>query len=581
MGINNASKGLARQMESEIQQYLTEVVDDGNGHTFSTFKIIKRIHLFENHVYPNGKFDSQGNYKYWFDIQSPRIDAEVKNVDFDTKDPFIYSDRKNDDLGCVICNIALREYLKNTGQAEEINSAIEEGSGWGNVVWKRIKGSYERVDLRNFYVINQTARSLNQTPAIERHQLTASEIRDKGEVWENVDYVLEGCKNKTYKTDIGSQEQDTTVPYYEMFERHGEVCVADLKEWQGERPGPKDHEKYVFARVIGAGTKGSNAGVEIKYIVFAEELTGKTMSDIFKEYHRGRYKGRWWREGLYELLFDLQVRANAIGNQIAQGLELASKHIYSTEDKLIVQNVMSDLKNGDIIKARGFQHVEVRMAAFDQLIADWNRIITLANDIANSHEIVTGESSPGQPFRMGALLDTNANKLFDFLREKFSIPFTQMFDEWIVPELIKDLKAKDILRLTGDVDMLMRFNILIVEDWYRRNLLALPPHSPEQAQMIKQAKLQELMSRPQARVKGLKALLADFKPHARVVISGENNRVDIDLQTYASFAQLEADPVRRSAIIELMMKKKGIDVGSLPKSDPGFAPIPAPVGAGQ
>ena len=201
MSVNNTATGLAKQLEMEIQQYLTELVDDGNGHSFSQYKITRRISLFENHIYPTGKFDSQGNYKYWFDIQGPRIDAEVKNVDFDTKDPYVYSDRKNDDLACIVCNLRLREYLKETGQAEEINSAIEEGSGWGNVVWKKVKKTYERMDLRNFYVINQTARTLDDTPTIERHQLGASTLRENSEVWENVDKVLEECKSNTYKNN--------------------------------------------------------------------------------------------------------------------------------------------------------------------------------------------------------------------------------------------------------------------------------------------------------------------------------------------------------------------------------------------
>ena len=61
-----------------------------------------------------------------------------------------YSDAKIDELPCLIVNLKLKEYLWETCQAEEINSAIEEGSGWGNVVWKKIKEGYERVDLKEF-----------------------------------------------------------------------------------------------------------------------------------------------------------------------------------------------------------------------------------------------------------------------------------------------------------------------------------------------------------------------------------------------------------------------------------------------
>lgn len=566
MAVDNNARGLALQMEQEIQQYLTEVVDIGEYHQYSQFKLVKRIALFENKIYPTGKFDSLGNYKYWFDIQSPRIDDEVKNIDFDSKDPKVYSDRKRDELPCIISNLKLREYMHETGQDEEINSAIEEGSGWGNVLWKRVQKTYERCDLRNVYVINQQARTVDHTPLIERHQLGASELRAKEKVYENLKEVLEGCKSDTYKSEIGHTEQETTVPYYDLYERTGEVCLADLKAWKGETILENDNDKYVLARVIGAGTKGSSSGVDIKYIVFAEELKGKKMSDIFKEFHRGRYKGRWWREGLYELLFDLQVRANAIGNQIAQGLELASKTVLTSEDKLIVQNILSDIKNGDIIKARNLTQVNLRMQSFDQLIADWNRIIQLANHIAHSTEIVQGESQPNQPFRLGALLNQNANKVFFFLRQKFSIPFTQIFHEWIVPELVADLKAKDILRLTGDVDMLSRLQVLLVEDWYRRNLLAFGPHTKEQADMFRQQKLQELVARPELLTKGFNAMFKDFKPSARVIIAGENSTLDIDLQTLGSFAQLEPDPIRRSAIVDIMMKKKGIDVDSLPRS---------------
>lgn len=574
--INNQAAGLKGQIEREIQQYLTEVVNVGEGHDFSQYKLVRRISLFENRIYPTGKFDSQGNYKYWFSIQDPCIDDEVKNIDFDTKDPYIYSDRTvGDELPCLICNLKLKEYLKDSGQAEEINSAVEEFSGWGNVVWKKVKGTYDRMDLRNFYVINQTAKSLKESPVIERHDFIASDLRAKAKVWENVSDVIEQCKSDTYKSEIGNMDKNTTVPHYEIFERNGEVCLSDLKEAHGEACSAEDEEKYVFAKVIAAGIKSSTTGVDIKFILFAEELKGKDNSDIYKEAHRGRYKGRWFREGLYELLFDLQVRANAVGNQIAQGLELASKNIYSTEDKLVVQNVMSDLKNGDIIKARNFAHVEVRMNAFDQLANEWNRIISLANRIAHSTEIVQGESQPNQPFKLGALLNQNANKIYDFLREKLSIPLTVIFQEWIIPDFIADLKMKDIIALTGDVDMLMRIQILIVEDWYKTNLWLLPPHTEDQAKMLKQAKLAELMARPKLMMAGFHALFEGFKPYAKVVISGENNTLDIDLQTLGTFAQLEQDPVRRSAIIELMMKRKGIDVGSLPKTPP--APVVSPM----
>ncbi len=576
--IDNTASELRKQIGDEIQQFQTEVVQIGESHDFSQAKLVRRIGLFENHIYPTGKFDSQGNYKHWFDIQTNPIDSEVKNIDFDTKNVEAYSPRKSDELLCIVTNLSTKDYMRRTGQAEEFNSAIEEGSGWGNVVWKKVRGSYERCDLKNFYVVNQTAKCLDESPAIERHQFSAADLRAMSGKWENIALVLETCGSKTYQSSLGDTSSDTTVPFFDIYERNGEVCVADLKKLKGETPTEKDEDTYIQARIIAVGKKGDASNtVNIEYILFAEEMKGKKNSDIYKEYHRGRYKGRWFREGIYELTFDLQVRGNEIGNQLARGLEFASKKWFTSEDKLIVQNMMTDMKNGDVLRTKGLTAVETRMEGFDQLIAEWNRIIALRNEITNSNEIVQGDELPsGTPFRLGALYNQNANKLYDFLREKLAIPLSQIFEEWIIPDLIKDLRAEDIIRLTGDSEMLKRLCVLIVEDWYIHNLIAIGPHTPDIAAAIKEQKVMELMKRPQLLMEGVSELLKNFKPHVCVDITGEGVNLDAELQTLGSFAQLTADPVRRDAIVELMARKKNLDFGALPKSPP-MPMNPAPV----
>jgi hypothetical protein len=568
------SAALAEQMEDEIRQYTTELVNMGEVFDYSQFKLVRRITLFENHNYPTGKFDSQGNYKFWFDGISSRIANEVKNIDFNTSDVKVYSDRKNDDLAVLITNLKLDQYMRETGQDEEFNSAVEEGSGWGNVVWKKVKKGYERVDLKNFYVINQTAPTLEKTPVIERHQLTASDLRKKIGVWDNVEEVLENCKSDSFKAQIQSAGKDTTVPYYDVYERNGEVALADLKRAQGDTPTEKDEDIYVFAKVIGAGTKGQATGTSIEYLLFVEELGKKSNEDLYLEFHRGPYKGKWFREGLYELLFDPQVRLNQIGNQIAQGLELASKTILFSEDKLIVQNIMTDMKNGDIVRAKNLQALNLAMPGLAQLIEEWNIIQQMMNDIANSSPIVTGEGMPQRmPFQVAALLNQNSNKLFDFIRQKLSIPFTELFERWAIPELVKDLSTKEILRLTGDAKMLDRIMQMVVDEWYVQNLVAFGPHGQEAGDFIKQQQLDALKKRPQLLMASVKQVFKDFQPSVSVVIAGENSTLPQDMQTLSTFIQLEQDPVRRSAMIELAMSKKGIDVASLPKSPPMPSPM--------
>ena len=551
-------------ISQEIKEYTEEKVEIFEGYNFSTYNLVKRIVYYQNQVYPKGKLDSHGNYKYWFDIISPRIDSEVKNVDFDTKDIQIYSDATDKDSARVlIANGFLKEWLKNTGQGEKINEAVEQGSAWGNIVWKKVKGEYEQCDLRNLYVINQTARTLKDSPVIERHIKTQSDLREKKDIWKNVEEVIKDCGGKLFSSTLSENPKETPNPYYEIFERNGEVSEKDLFEAQGIGGGSED--KYVLAKVVVAGLKKGGKEKDVKYILYAEKIPAMP----YKEYHRGRFQGRWFRVGMYELLMDIQTRSNEIGNQIARGLEWASKVILRSSDKVIAQNVLDDLNNGDIIRSVDVQQVQFRMQGLDQLIADWNRLMQMADKLANSYEVVTGESLPsGTPFRLGAMLNQNANKLFDFIREKLTISLTELIEDWVLPDLLKDLKAKDILRITGDDEWLKRYYEVLANSWYVRNLISFGPHTPEEAKMIKESLVQKLLQDKEAVIKLNKGYWEGFKPRARIDITGERVALMAELETYATFINLELDPLRRTALIERAMKLKNIDVEGLPKQTP-------------
>ncbi len=552
---------ITKTIKQEIDNYIDGQVQISEGYNFSTYKLIKRVMLYANNIYPTGKVDRQGKYKYFFDIMSPRIDSEVKNIDFDTKDVMFFSETYKDSLPIFIGNLALKDWMKENEQSVLLNNAIEQSTGWGNIVWKKIKGGYELADLKNFYVINQTAETLEDSPVIERHILTQSDLRAKKDVWENVDDVIKTCGSKTLSTVQGQVETAKEVKYYEVYERNGEVSEKELFEAQDKEGG--DEDKYLLAKIIVAGL--DNTETEGSYILFADEISEMP----YKEYHRGRYTGRWFRQGLYEILFDIQTRANEIGNQIARGLEWSSKTIFRSSDKLIAQNILTDMQSGDIIKSIDLQQVVTRMEGFDQLIADWNRLMQMADRLCNSYEVVTGESLPtGTPFRLGAMINQNANKLFDFIREKLSIAVESVFQDWVLPNILKDLKRKEILKITGDSEIMDRYYQMLVDGWYVQNLVSLPPHTAEDALLLKSQKVAELRSRPEQFLKIEKNFWDEFKPRVKVVIHGENVNLLADLETLSTFIALEQDPVRRQALIEMAMAKKGIDVKGLPKTPP-------------
>ena len=449
----------------------------------------------------------------------------------------------------MIANARLKDFLRETGEAAKLNEGIERGSEWGNVVWKKVKESYKVMDLNNLLVLNQIAETLEDSDVIEKEIMYSADLRKKIDIWENVEKLI----------DCSKIDLNKSAPEYYVYERNGEISQKDYYEAKGKTGG--DEKKYILAKVIVGGIE-NDAPTEL---LFCEELSKKP----YKEYHRGKYSGRWMRLGLYEALFDVQTRANEIGNQIARGLEWSSKTIFRSSDTVIAQNILTDLQNGDIVKSTDLTQVNTRMEGFDQLIADWNRLMTIADKIANAYEVVTGENLPsGTPFSLAALQNTNANKLFDFIREKLAISLQEVIEDWILPMLIKDLKASDVIKLTGDSGILTRYYEMVIDDWYVANLLAFPPHGPEEAAALKQAKMEELMRNKETIVTLERDMWKGFLPRVIVSITGENYNLMSELETLKTFITLEQDPQRRTALIEIAMQKKGLDIAKLPKTPP-------------
>lgn len=526
------------------------------GVTFSQHKLIRRIGIYKNRHFPQGKITANAEYKYFFDIITPRVNSEVKNLRFGSKNVLPFSVNPIGDFAAVFTlNAALSEWMWETGREEELTDAIERFSADGNVLFKKVKGGYSTCDPDNTFLVNQAAKTVKETALIERAQMTQSELRAKDGVWGNVDNVIANCGNKFFKKTPRTGQEAKTNPLYEVFERNGEISEAALLEAQGKDGGSES--KFILARVIVAGV--ANRKKDEKYVLFAEPLKG-TMADYFVEAHRGHYKGRWWREGMYEILLDHQYRANEISNQLARGLDWASKVIFKDPDAKVLQNIRTDMQNGDIIKSRELAQVEVRLQGLDQLIADWNRLMLDADRLANSSEVIQGANLPaGTPFQLGSLLDTNASKLFVMLRGKLGHAYARVFKEFVLPELVKDLEGKEIIRVTGSTELVDRFRMIAVDNWYVRNLARIGPHTKEMADALKQAKLAEL-SQTDPLIENVREIWNGVLSRIRVTITGENYDVSENLQTIASVLPFEQDPVRRAFLLDTIYSAKGIPV---------------------
>lgn len=548
---------LFKRIETEISNYQTKTVEISEGVSFSQYQTIKRIYKFRNKNLSGTKLNADLSYDYYFDIISPRTDAEVKNLRFDTKHILLFSRDPIGDFAAVfVANATLKSWMAEKGEDEKLKASVEEFVANGNIGFKKIKGGYEITDPLNTYVTNQLAQGVDDTDLIERHEMSASQLKEM-DAWDQdlVDVVIRDLGNKSFRATTMTTPVTATAKKYEIFEYTGEVSEKEFNAVKGLEKGSEN--KYFLAKVVVAGLKSDGSGQ--KYVLFSEKLTG-LMSDYYIFAHRGRYEGRFWRIGMYELLFDHQIRANQIGNDLAHGLEWASKVIFRSKDSKILQNIRADLDNGDVIITDDLVQVDVRMQNLDQLIADWNRLMTDADRVSNSFEIVRGENLPsGTPFKLGALLDQNAGMMFVLLRQKLTLPYKRVFREWVMPDLVNDLKGKDVFTLVGDTEVLNQLRKIMVERWYMENLVKIGPHTKEVGDAIKAEKLDEL-AKIDPVIENTREIWKGVLPRIFVTITGENSDIADQITDLITLVKLETDPNRIAWILDMIYAVRGIPI---------------------
>lgn len=564
------------RLRSIITTYQTGSIEVSPGSFFSQKDMVEKVFSFKNTDLAEDKLDTDGSYRYYFDIITPRVGAEVKNLRIDSKNILLFSNNPRLDFSPVfLANLALSEWLAESGHDLLLKDSVFQFVELGNVGFKRTGDGFCLVDALNLYVSNQMAETVEDTDLVERVQLTPVQMMSHDK-WdrEAVERALENHKGTSFSATDQSTEAENSSDVYELFEFTGVLSEAEYNEIKGIDGG--DEHNYFIGKVIVSGLQQGEQTAPPE-IVYCQEAKGKKMSDLYMFAHRGPYSGRFWRKGLIETLIDHQIRANEIANDIAQGLSWASKTIFRSRDKLILQNVRADLDNGAIIEAEDFTQVDVRMQSIDQLIADWNRLMVDADRLSNSVEIVRGEGMPaGTPFRLGALMDQNAGLLFVLYRQQLTLPYKRVFREWVLKDFVKDMTGKDIFRLSGDENQLQGFREVIVESWYVDNLVHIGPHTKEQAEELKQEKMDEL-AKSDPVIKNAKEVWDGVLPRMFVTITGENSDLQDQVQDLVNLVNFEQDPGRRNWILDSIYKIRGIPIPPAappqpqqqPQMDPG------------
>jgi hypothetical protein len=413
-----------------VSSFKTKSLEMSKGFFFSQYDTVNLINL-----YINDKFRNRADGIFW-QISTSRIGHVAKNIDLDTKELMPYGEGDMGIFESYCLRIKIRRWLDENHFAITLNDMSEGVATYGSVVWKKYKENgktkIEETDLRNLY-FNPTVKYIKDADVVEMHYLTDTEIKEKKDVWDNVDKAIKIASKTTANGETNNQD---VIKHNEIWEYTGNVEYED---------GSFEYRHY-----IGAGSG------EDEVILLEEDFNKDTDFQYF-DFHIGRYRGRWLRMGIPERLFKLQQRANTLVNENAQATSIASLLLLRTSDSNTTGNVLTGALNGQIINSADLQQIGIDNGAFTMLLNELVGIERQADILCNTPEIVSGENAPaGTPFRSLAVTQNNAKSSFKYVKERIGETVGYILKEKILPSEIKKWNKGEILEImedSGDVEM--------------------------------------------------------------------------------------------------------------------------------
>lgn len=469
--INDNIFTLIREYEDNFENFPVEIVD---GYDFDQLQQIKEINLYWSSKFISG----QSEDKYFFNIIKHRVKNASKNIDVDTKDVLVRTRGGGDHVKTWIARRDIKRWLDSKHVGNKMNETKDKLPLFGSIVAKRVNNDeiFELVNVRNLKC-DPTAKSLEESSyVIEDYYMTPDQVQDFKGVWDNVDELLENYK--TYRKENYTDDKSAGV----INTAQGDSAYMHLRSFYGFVPESlwnkyndiEDTEgsEYRYKRVYmivslpedkADGRNNSDTQDNEGLILYKEDRDGK--DGLYKECHYDRIDGRWLGVGLVEDGQRLQEIKNKQINQLIEAQDLANTVLFQSGDPELVENILTDLENGDIIHSKQpINPINTNARNLNIYSVINQEIEQLYNSLSNTYEVTTGESLPsGTPFSLGALINRNAQKHFDQVREKLGMFWEEILQDWVLPEILKDINKKHILEITNK-DEAMEINKILIKN---------------------------------------------------------------------------------------------------------------------
>jgi len=516
MDIYSYAQGIVTNYKNE-----TNTIDVVEGLDFSMYDTLREIEFLSSGHYMNGDYDENGQLRPFQDIITRILENQRAAEEIDTSDLKLGTNDSKFYTRAQLLDKYNQDWLENNRIDLFINDAIEARGKYGGLLVK-VFDEYNDVSME---VVDWTAfagdeADLESGVKCITHFYSPSKLL---EVAKEREWDMDVAKKAIELYATANQEEGE---YREQRETTGDyILVRELsgslsKQYMDENA---DEREYSFQMHYLVGTEFTDKEGN------SEAMTLKSVELPQSPYYYLPYKKRGGNArmlgiGMVERSKHAQIQTNRGAQNYKKAMDFASTHVLQSASKnLKGKNVLTQLKSGTILQTeegKPLQGVDMTPKALqflDNYLANWQNQVDRAT---GTYAVSTGEQLPsGTPYRLGAILDQNAQSQFDLRREEFGMLLNRIYVERIIPHFIEKIKNSNELNLKFDADELEKIDEEIeskiadkkvIKNWFDGVYAKLPPIQRFQAMKTDRAMLIEGMDKELKKGKSRRRIVNDM-----------------------------------------------------------------------
>lgn len=422
-----------------------KTIDLVDGLSFNQKKQIRTIEFYSNSKYLNGQKDELGREKPFFQILNAICDVENTAKDLDTKDIAVTSDDGNHYLESFLLSKDIQVWMKEADFGKTLNDMRDKHTRYGSLLVKKCLEKEDgkevlKIELPEWKNLITDQVDILGSPIVEVHWMSALQINKMTE-WDKE-------AKKEIMSKLKGQGSSKRIPVYEI---RGEFPLSVFKEVSGEKITESDQNTYSYQLYYIAGVpveSGKTVNfVDTLYPLYWEDNTER----VYKYLKRKPKDGRDFGVGVIEEGEEAQVWTNDTVLKQYRAMEYTTKVIgQSASKKLKGRNLLTETDDGTILEHEENKPITALnllpsggLQQYNNLIMQWYNQL---EKTTSAYSAQRGDTPPsGTPFRLQATVLQQSSSVFKTLQQEMGIFVTEIFEDWVMPHLAKQLNKEHIL----------------------------------------------------------------------------------------------------------------------------------------